>query len=366
MTIEEYTKFLDDNNVTRHKCKCCGKDIYYDNTAARIGTKKTKKGFVVLEGKHFNTIKKVGEVEYKLQVCQECLLKKYPNINNLSRTFNVMSEQTMFAFDIPEEVFKKTRQKYAMNKEHMIEKYGEEGGSKKWDDYCKRQAVTNTFEYKRKRYGMSKSDFRKYNASRSSTLENFIKRHGEEEGRKKWDDYCKRQSYTKSKEYILEKYGEEELIRILNDRKRGVINNMNNNYTNAYSRTSQEFFKRIDELIGDKYTTYYKNKNKEYIINTKNNFYFLDYYIEELNIAIEYNGDFWHANFNKYNDDYYNPVLRITAKEIREHDQKRYKILKEEHGIKTYVIWESDVKKQTVQDFLKTIPELKHLIKNNK
>ena len=112
MTIEEYTKFLDDNNVTRHKCKCCGKDIYYDNTVARIGTKNTKKGFVVLEAKHFNTIKKVGEVEYKLQVCQECLLKKYPNINNLSRTFNVMSEQTMFAFDIPEEVFKKTRQKY--------------------------------------------------------------------------------------------------------------------------------------------------------------------------------------------------------------------------------------------------------------
>lgn len=363
MKREEYTKFLDENNIERHKCKCCGRDIYYDDSIVRICLKGKHKGEISYEGKSFNTTKLVNNIPYNLQVCQNCLLKKFPDIKNLSRTFNVMSKQTQFAFDIPNDVFESSREKYATTKEHMVEKYGEEIGLEKWKNYCKKQAETNTFEYKRKKYGMTKSDFRKYNASRSSTLNNFIKRHGEELGQQKWDEYCKRQSYTKSKEYIIQTYGEDEYKRIQNNRLRGSIISINSQNFNDYSKISQDFFRELDDILGNKYKTYYKTKNDEYCISAQYNFYFLDYYIKDLKVAIEFDGDYWHANPNKYNKDFIIEQSKETAEEVWQRDSDRCKILEEEFGIKTYVIWESEYYNgMTAKEFIKKIPELQDII----
>jgi hypothetical protein len=367
MTREEYTKFLNDLLVERPRCKCCGGDIYYTSSIAKLSKAGKSKGSVIYEGKNHNTIKKVGDTEYHLQVCQDCLLKKYPDIKNLARTFNVMSEQTMFAFNIPQDVFEQSRQKYAMTKEHMIEKYGEGAGLEKWNKYCKRQAETNTYEYKRKKYGMSKSDFRKYNASRSSTLDNFIKRYGEEIGTQKWDEYCKRQSYTKSKEYIIKTHGEAEYERIQKDRIKGSIKSIRNQYRNDYSAISQKFFNELDTLLNGKYETYYKTKNEEYCISAQYNFYFIDYYIKDLKIAIEFNGDYWHANPKSYDKNFTIKQCNITAEEIWERDSSRYKVLEEEFGIKTYVIWESEYYNGlTAENFIKRIPELQYIYKELK
>lgn len=363
MEREEYTKFLDENNVERHKCKCCGRDIYYDDSIVRICSKGKHKGEIWYEGKSFNTTKLVNNTPYKLQVCQDCLLKKFPNIWNLSRTFNVMSEQTKFAFDIPQELFESSRRRYAMTKEHMIEKYGEKAGLEKWNKYCARQAETNTYEYKHKVYGMSRSDFRKYNASRSSTLDNFIKRHGEELGQQKWKEYCKRQSYTKSKEYIIQTHGEAEYKRIQKDRLRGAIKSINSQNFNDYSKISQDFFRELDTLLEKRYDTYYKTKNDEYCISAQYNFYFIDYYIKDLKIAIEFNGDYWHANPKSYDKNFIVKQCNATAEEIWQRDEDRYKILKEEFGIKTYVIWESEYYNgMTAKEFIKRIPELQYII----
>lgn len=367
MTKEEYTKFLDDQLVERPRCKCCGGDIYYANSIAKLSKAGKSKGSVIYEGKNHNTIKKVGDTEYHLQVCQDCLLKKYPDIKNLARTFNVMSEQTMFAFNIPQDIFEQSRQKYAMTKEHMIEKYGERAGLEKWNKYCERQAETNTYEYKRKKYGMSKSDFRKYNASRSSTLDNFIKRYGEEIGTQKWDEYCKRQSYTKSKEYIIQTHGESEYERIQKDRLKGAIKSINSQYWNDCSAISQKFFNELDTLLNGKYETYYKTKNEEYCISAQYNFYFIDYYIKDLKIAIEFNGDYWHANPKSYDKNFTIKQCNITAEEIWERDSSRYKVLEEEFGIKTYVIWESEYYNGlTAENFIKRIPELQYIYKELK
>jgi hypothetical protein len=47
--------------------------------------------------------------------------------------------------------------------------------------------------------------------------------------------------------------------------------------------------------------------------DTKNYFFNLDCYIRELNIGIEFNGDMWHANPNKYkaSDVFHHPLKRI-------------------------------------------------------
>ena len=354
-------QLLDIYYPNRPKCKCCGKDIIYDNTQIFLNKKKR----ISIKGKSFLTEKIVDGTTYTLQVCQDCLLKNYPDIKNLNRTFNVMSNQTMFAFNIPIEIFEASREKYAMTLDHMIEKYGIEEGRKKWNDYCKKQAETNTFEYKQKVYGWTKEQFDEYNSSRAVTLKNLIKRHGEEEGRKKWDEYCKRQSETKSWDWMVENYGIDR-AREINSQKAITLENFIRKYGEeegrkkwdeyipvnlfGFSKKSQILFENLDKYIGQKYTTYYHNKNKEYEVpNYKGSSYFLDYYIEELNICIEFNGSCFHGDERIYkDDDKCNPFDKeLTAKELRDKDFERYKYLKENYGIITFVIWESDYDEKT-------------------
>lgn len=354
MDREQYTAILDSCGLERTKCKCCGGDIIYDNTTAKkYGSR------AVIKGKSYKNIKKVNGKEYHLMVCQDCLMNEFPSIKNISRTFNVMSEPTKFAFDIPDDVFFKFRKKYAMTKENMIKKYGEEEGLRKWKEYCRKQSETNTFEYKHQKYGMTRAEFDAYNKSRSSTLKNFIKRHGEDEGRRMWEEYCNRQSYTKSKEYMLSQYGEEEMNRILNDRRKG----WDIPETRNYSKMSQEFFRDVDSIINEKYHTYFKTKNYEFDIKHNYDVYFLDYYIEELKICIEFNGDYWHANPKIYKPEDNIYQTNMNAQQIWDKDKNRYDTLAKEYNIKTYVVWESEFRNGlTAKDFLKNIPELKSLI----
>jgi micrococcal nuclease len=74
--------------------------------------------------------------------------------------------------------------------------------------------IIQTEKDKQEKYGITKEDFTRYNKSRATTLENLIHRYGEEEGAKKWDEYCKIQSYAGSSlKYFEEKFGEEEGVR---------------------------------------------------------------------------------------------------------------------------------------------------------
>ena len=157
--------------------------------------------------------------------------------------------------------------------EKMIASYGIEEGKRRFEHYRALQAETNTFEYKQKKFGMTREEFDKYNKSRAVTLENLVARHGEKEGRSIWESYKKRQAYAGCKlEYFIEKYGEEdgkrkyeelniakthtvdaimkskgversEAIKELKRRKRGL--------TTFYSPISQKLFKALEDEIGD-------------------------------------------------------------------------------------------------------------------
>lgn len=356
MDKQDYTLVLDSVVPNRPKCKCCGGDIFYDNSDAHI----SNRGNLIINGKSYRTTKTVNGVDYSLQVCQECLLKQFPSIKNLSRTFNVMSEQTAFAFDISDEVFSSSRKKYAMTKAHMIEKYGEDEGLKKWKKYCDRQAETNTFEYKHKKYGMTKDEFRDYNMSRAVTKENLIKRYGEDEGLKKWESYINAQIKTKSLSYMIEKYGEEYAHKINKSKaitkehmieKYGVVEGSKKwaeyciNRKNNYSEVSQAFFRTLDSFISHKYKTQYATKNGEKSIKTSNGItYFLDYFIPELNIDVEFNGACFHGDPLIYKpEDHCFPYNQsITAADLIKRDKVRYETLEREFGIKTIVVWDSE------------------------
>lgn len=62
---------------------------------------------------------------------------------------------------------------------------------------------------------------------------------------------------------------------------------------------------------------------------------------ERLKIAIEYNGDFWHCNPEKWTSDQYNKAIKMTAGEKWTADLNRKRVLTK-LGYEVLVIWESE------------------------
>ena len=88
--------------------------------------------------------------------------------------------------------------------------------------------------------------------------------------------------------------------------------------------------------------------------------YELDIYFPDLRLAIEYNGDYWHANPKYYSEDHI--IGDISAKEVRKKDkQKINRCIKA--GIELLIIWEDDwinrqdVVKQELSDIITELVE---------
>lgn len=147
--------------------------------------------------------------------------------------------------------------------------------------------------------------------------------------------------YLKTEYWKKRGYTEDDAIKMVSSK---------NPYSNrSWSMISQNLFWSIVDNIDNKNLTfvfasndgsnikpenYNTNINHEYVINTKHldyphDFLKVDFYIPELNIAIEFDGSYWH----RYNND-----------EQNDKDTKRLKIY-DELGIKYLIINESDFNK---------------------
>jgi hypothetical protein len=82
-----------------------------------------------------------------------------------------------------------------------------------------------------------------------------------------------------------------------------------------------------------------KFKNAKYSFVVKP--YICDIFIPDLNLIIEYYGDYWHCNPNKYDQDYYHKIKKKTAKEIWERDNIKIDLVKK-NGYTLEVLWEYD------------------------
>jgi len=282
-------------------------------------------------------------------------LKKYGlTIDSYCNKFNLSRQ------DI---VCKALRERLSFTKKRSIELYGEVEGLRRWEEYCEKQSRTNTFEYKRDKYGMSREEFDQYNQNRACTRENFIKRHGEKEGLKKWDEYCKRQSYAGSSEqYFIDLYGMlkgKEVWKDICSRKRNTLEtfierygkiegikrhqSMIDNKVCFFSKVSQELF---TEIQNGEEEEYFATKGKEYSVyceETKS-IYFYDFVNTRLKKCIEFHGDCFHANPKKYKgNDTPNPFARsLTSKDIWDIDLKKQQCIIRERGFDFLVVWESD------------------------
>lgn len=258
--------------------------------------------------------------------------------------------------------------------------YGPIWGPVRWQEYCDRQSYTNTLEYKAKTYNMSESEFKKYNKSRASTEKNFIKRHGEVEGKRLWEEYKERQSYTKSLQYQIDLHGEEEGRKKFAEISAKKVNSLENfiqrhgeergtelfieyqKRTTCYSEVAATFFSIVDRRLRDmdvEVECRYLPKTYEYFIHADRVFFY-DFVIPELKICVEFNGDIFHANPELYKpEDRPNPYSRhLTAQDIWNFDK-----MKNDHiisdGFDLEIVWEKDYNKNLESEIERIVNAIK-------
>jgi len=342
----------------KHFCKDCGGSIFYENSKIRV----SKEGSLYYDPcmTSCKTHKKIGDVFYYLNVCQSCIGKKFPEYlqMNRSRVFNVMNKITQYAFDIPESEAKKFTKTTAVTLENLTSKYGELEGLQRWEKYKRLQSETNKFEYKKEKYGWTEKEFKDFNKSRAVTLKNMIKKYGEEKGTNIFNEYVEKQRVNgNSLSWFIEKHGKERGEIIFREMLSGKLKGINGVIN---SKPSRDLFYKLDVFLNNKYEIFYFNKNKEHevIIEETGNVYYLDFFIKELNVCVEFFGDYYHCNPKKYkNPDAIVKFARIhKVSEIWERDKKRIENLEKYKGIKTIVVWESDYyKNKDNDDFYKKI-----------
>lgn len=111
------------------------------------------------------------------------------------------------------------------------------------------------------------------------------------------------------------------------------------------SKNNEVLLKQKRSSLEDKLLPYLP----EYENNIQIGRYNVDFINKKTNGIIEVYGDYWHCNPKLYQDDYYHPYFKITAKERRKLDESRIEYLTL-IGYDVTIVWESDL-----EDFIKTL-----------
>jgi hypothetical protein len=260
---------------------------------------------------------------------------------------------------------------------NMINRYGEEEGTRRFNVYREKQAYSNTLEYFINKYGKEKGTEKYLNANekRAITLENLINKHGEEIGKEKWNDYVEKQRYVGCKlEYFIEKYGNVEgtqkykelsikksntyesyLVRcngneeLAKKKYKDYLKNRSESNRVSYSTVSQNLFDCLKGRLFEYGLTdmFYATYNQEWYVINKNGFVcYVDFFLKDKGKIIEFNGDYWHGNPNIYKNGQvinFPKGEKVLVDDLWKKDKMKLDLLRKIPYIKDIlVIWESD------------------------
>lgn len=206
-----------------------------------------------------------------------------------------------------------------------IARFGKEEGTKIWNDR-----------------GLKRSEAGKKG---SANIEYWInKGYSNEEAKLKRSE---RQT-TFSLDKCIQKYGEEEGKKRFTERqiKWGKSLSSGGKLKISYSKISQELFYKLLEHydINDRDKIFFGSHNKEFTLEKENGGLWLYDFTDLKNKKIiEYNGDDYHGNPNKYKStDYPHPFRKkITAQQMWSNDEEKKRIASI-NGFEVMVIWDSD------------------------
>lgn len=262
----------------------------------------------------------------------------------------------------------------SITEKNLINKYGPEEGKKRWISYCDKQRKSNGLEYKQKKHGWSEVQFDEFNKSRAITLEKCIERHGEEEGRIKWDIYRDAQRYTNTLEYYIEKYGDkgkEEWQKYNSEKGKsstiewimekhcvdelGAEEILSKRTPTRYtSNLELDFIDQLELDLG--YKIKYTAKTRQFCMWNQIDHVpvFFDIVDDERRKIIEFHGDYWHCNPMKYSPKFVHPHCGMTSEEIWKRDHSKLQTALD-RGFVVKIVWENDYKNNPQ----KTIKEAK-------
>ena len=181
----------------------------------------------------------------------------------------------------------------AQSEKWYIDKFGEELGKIKWRHRCE---------------------------SGKSDLDGFIKRYGKKIGIIKYNERIEKIVLSNSKQWYIDKFGDTEGILRWNKKNSSV------------SQLSKDFGIFLNECGLD--------FQDEVWFKTDKCRGAVDFYIESHNLYIEFYGDYWHANPSKYQADYFNKTIKMTAKEIWNKNKFRLNELLNYKDSNILVVWE--------------------------
>jgi hypothetical protein len=174
---------------------------------------------------------------------------------------------------------------------------------------------------------------------------------------------------TFSKQICIEKYGEERGLEIFTKRQETWNNSLtkNGNLKFGYSAISQELFNEISSRINGKFK--YATKDGEFKLSKNNDeggIWIYDFVDINRKKIIEYNGDMYHANPQKYkeNDNPHPFRKQISSSEIWLKDERKLQAAKE-NGFEVLIIWDSEFRRKTKDTKELIIKKCINFINNN-
>jgi hypothetical protein len=296
ITIDEYLKKFYKNNSVYEKCGFCDNDAFFRYKVDHI-----KKEYSLIYEKGFFC----KTLECKRKISLDILGIEYD-----PKKFEKIGSKTEY-----------------LSKLYRIDL--DDAKSKKYSPKADDKIFYNRLEDFQKIYGDEEGEVR-YNKRLEGiiknhagntfpcTLDNFINKYGIEKGTEVYNKRCERISYASSINFYIDKYGDVEGEKIWKNKFRQI----------RVSKSSSKINKLLDDLC----LNYESEKN----INGK----FLDFYLNDYNIGIEFFGDYWHMNPKLYLPNEYNKRLKKTSSEIWETDDIRIDKIKEKCS-SIIIIWES-------------------------
>lgn len=218
-----------------------------------------------------------------------------------------------------------------------------------------------------------KSNPKKYASKYPTKVEYYLKKgYTESEAKKKISKIQNRFS----KEICIQKYGDRKGIEIWLKRQEKWINTMDSKsdeekveinrkklFNNSgYSKISQELFWKIHSNYKSN-NIHFEELNCEVIRYDKKNekHYRYDYVDFTLKKCIEFNGDYWHCNPIKYNENFNHPIIKMSANEIWEKDKMKIEWM-ENRNYSVLTIWESEYRKHPEETLKKCLSFLDETI----
>lgn len=319
------------------KCLICGKEV--TNNGSYIGSH-VKRIHNLTLNTYVKKYYKNLTPNFKLETCGFCNKYAIPNFNidHENKTYKLSYKEGYFCHT-PE--CKENISQKIFNEPYNKKRFEHIGANSLYLSLLHKKNIKDVIHDKSK--GFRELTWR-------ANLENYVKKYGKEEGIKKYEERNAKISKANTVSWYIEKYGEIEGLE-----KYDIFRKKKHKAFGPNKSIKSKIVGNILDEYEINYIEEYKYENEI----GKNGA--IDFFIPDLNIIIEFYGDYWHCNPKHYPKNYFHKIMKRFAYEIWQKDKKRisYIFNKEfDKKVAILIIWEST--KLTEESLLQILNKIKH------